>query len=251
VRLPPAGGIRGLTAGAFRRHTAYYPDMAAESRPGDGAGSCAETGDERLVRPFGRADLRPTALMMARAFDDDPLMQWIFPDEGMRRQRLPAFFTASMRGTGLRHPGTELLVTGGEIAGCATWLPPGAWMPSTWQQLVALPGYIRTLGSRLGVASASYGALLRVHPQGPHWYLAGIGTDPPLQGTGIGSALMRSRLSRLDATQMPAYLESSKERNVPFYERHGFAVTRELTVPGGGPTLWLMWRTPRPPQEAP
>ena len=55
---------------------------------------------------------------------------------------------------------------------------------------------------------------------------------------------MRSRLARCDAARLPAYLESSKERNVPFYERHGFRVTGELTIPGGGPTLWLMWRNP-------
>jgi ribosomal protein S18 acetylase RimI-like enzyme len=88
--------------------------------------------------------------------------------------------------------------------------------------------------------------MLRVHPQRPHWYLGGIGTDPPLQGSGIGTELMRSRLARCDAAGMPAYLESSKERNVPFYERHGFTVTRELRIPDGGPLLWLMWRDPRP-----
>jgi GNAT superfamily N-acetyltransferase len=96
------------------------------------------------------------------------------------------------------------------------------------------------------VAGETYGAMMRVHPQQPHSYLAGIGTDPPLQGTGIGSTLMRSRLIRCDAVGMPAYLESSKAANVPFYEHHGFTVTRELTIPGGGPTLWLMWREPQP-----
>jgi ribosomal protein S18 acetylase RimI-like enzyme len=203
------------------------------------------SGVTRTVRAFSRSDLRSAAAMMARAFDDDPVMTWIFPDEQMRRRRLPRFFAASMRGTALRHEGTELLITGGEIAGCATWLPAGAWRPSVWQQLVALPGYIGTLGSRLGVASTTYAALLDVHPPQPHWYLAGIGTDPPLQGTGIGSELMRSRLIRCDAAGMAAYLESSKASNVPFYERHGFRVTRELTIPGGGPTLWLMWRDPQ------
>ena len=32
---------------------------------------------------------------------------------------------------------------------------------------------------------------------------------------------------------------------MPFYERHGFTVIGELTIPGGGPTLWLMWRDPQ------
>ena len=77
-------------------------------------------------------------------------------------------------------------------------------------------------------------------------HVSGRQLDPPLQGSGIGTELMRSRLARCDAAGMPAYLESSKERNVPFYERHGFTVTRELKIPDGGPLLWLMWRDPRP-----
>lgn len=56
---------------------------------------------------------------------------------------------------------------------------------------------------------------------------------------------MRSRLDRCDAEGAPAYLESSKESNVPYYMRFGFEVTGELTVPDGGPTMWQMWRHPR------
>lgn len=204
------------------------------------------SGVTRTVRAFRKADLKQASAMMARAFADDPLMAWIFPDEQLRRRRLPAFFAASMRGTGLRFEGTEVLDIDGTVAGCATWLPPQAWLPSAWRQIISLPGYLRTLGSRFGVAGETYAALMRVHPQGPHFYLAGIGTDPPLQGSGIGTSLMRSRLTRCDATGMPAYLESSKASNVSFYERHGFTVMREFRIPGGGPTLWLMWRDPQP-----
>jgi ribosomal protein S18 acetylase RimI-like enzyme len=202
------------------------------------------SGETRIVRPFVRTDLAATVGTLARAFDDDPVMTWVFPDEGMRRRRLPGFFAATLRGSSLRHEGTEVALRGGQVLGAAIWLPPGTWRPPLWRQLVALPGLVFRLRSRLSVASVTYGALVRLHPERPHWYLSGIGTDPPAQGTGVGGELLRSRLARCDADRLPAYLESSKERNVPFYERHGFRVTGEVTIPGGGPTLWLMWRNP-------
>jgi GNAT superfamily N-acetyltransferase len=203
----------------------------------------------RVVRAMSRADIGPASQMMARAFADDPVMRWILPDEPMRLRRLPKFFAVSMRGV-LRHGSSELMVLSHRLAGCAVWLPPGRWLPSTWRQLAAVPGYARALGSQLAVASVTYHALAEAHPAAPHWYLAGLGTDPPFQGTGVGSELIRARLARCDAAGLPAYLESSNERNVPFYERHGFRVTAELTVPAGGPTLWLMWRDPRPEEAS-
>jgi GNAT superfamily N-acetyltransferase len=182
---------------------------------------------------------------MARAFADDPVMTWIFPGERMRRRQLPAFFVVSMRGTSLRHEGTEVVMAGRAVLGGAIWVPPGVWLPSAWQQIRSLPGYTWALRSRFAAAGRAYNEILRCHPRQPHWYLSGIGTDPPVQGTGVGGELMRSRLARCDAERLPAYLESSKESNVPFYQRHGFTVTREVTIPGGGPRLWLMWRDPR------
>jgi predicted GNAT family N-acyltransferase len=85
----------------------------------------------------------------------------------------------------------------------------------------------------------------REHPEEPHWYLAVIGSDPSVRGKGFGNALMRSRLERCDAEYAPAYLESSKPENVPYYERFGFEVTGEFRLPDGGPPLIPMWRTPR------
>ncbi len=82
------------------------------------------------------------------------------------------------------------------------------------------------------------------HPTSPHMYLAVLGTDPSAQGRGIGSALLAPVLRQCDEDGVPAYLESSKERNVAFYARHGFRVREELPLPRG-PRMWLMWREPR------
>jgi ribosomal protein S18 acetylase RimI-like enzyme len=84
------------------------------------------------------------------------------------------------------------------------------------------------------------------HPQDrSHWYLFILGTEQAAQGRGLGSALLAHVLARVDADRMPAYLESSSERNIALYGRHGFEITSEVAIPGG-PRIWPMWRGPRP-----
>jgi ribosomal protein S18 acetylase RimI-like enzyme len=86
----------------------------------------------------------------------------------------------------------------------------------------------------------------RKHPKTPqHWYLAVLGTAPDAQGRGLGSAVLGPVLEQCDRDGVGAYLESSKERNIDFYARHGFRVLEELRLLRG-PKMWKMWREPRP-----
>jgi hypothetical protein len=61
-----------------------------------------------------------------------------------------------------------------------------------------------------------------------HWYLFIPGTEQAAQGPGMGSALLAQMLAHVDADGMPAYLESSNERNLALYGRHGFEITGEV-----------------------
>ena len=193
------------------------------------------------IRVAGEAQARESAKVLARAFQHDPVCQWIFPAETARARRLRRFFHAELHYSALRHGAVEFARANGAIAGVAVWFPPGAWPSATG--LSSLPAYLRALGRHLGTASQFASAAARAHPHDqPHWYLAFIGVDPARQGQGIGSALMRSRLERRANQAEPAYLENSNPANAALYERFGFQVTGALDLPEAAPSVPTMWR---------
>jgi len=51
-------------------------------------------------------------------------------------------------------------------------------------------------------------------------------------------------LERADADRLPAYLETQRESNIPFYRRFGFELVEKISL-GDSPPLWTMWREAR------
>jgi GNAT superfamily N-acetyltransferase len=194
------------------------------------------------VRDVVASDADSLAVVLGRAFADDPVWQWMFP---RHPERMAAMFAMLLHHAHLPNGVSELAEQNGAILAGALWDPPGRWRISLAAQFRQLPGLLRILGTRTYAVMRGLGEVERAHPIEPHWYLAVLGTDPSAQGRGLGSALLRSRLSRCDDRRFPAYLESSKEENVPYYERFGFRVTGEVRLPCGGPRVWAMWRNPQ------
>lgn len=193
-----------------------------------------------VVRRATRSDVRPLAAILTRAFDDDPLATFVF--SGLRRQRLGlhSYFTSQ-----IRRPYLPLghVHTTEDLGGAAIWGPPELPPPS-WRTLVQLlPTAPFLVGRRMAAGLRLLAEVDALHPREPHWYLATLGTEPARQGRGIGSSLLSAGLAEVDESGLPAYLESSKERNVPFYARYGFEVVDVLRV-DGAPPLWRMWRPP-------
>ena len=58
--------------------------------------------------------------------------------------------------------------------------------------------------------------------------------------------MIRPGLARADAAALPTSLETTKEANVAWYERHGFAVAATGQVSGDGVRYWVLRREPRP-----
>jgi GNAT superfamily N-acetyltransferase len=197
------------------------------------------------VRQAQKSDLPELTRTLGLAFQQDPVMMWLFPDEKLRRRKLPRLFDALTRHHHLGGGGCEVASADSTMGAAALWDPPGLWRYTQAEQLRAAPGLIRAMGPGFFRSFTVNNEMERLHPEEPHWYLAIIGSDPTVRGGGFGHALMRSRLDRVDAEHAPAYLESSNADNVPYYSRFGFEVTGEITLPNGGPSLWPMWRAPR------
>ncbi|MFK8844025.1 GNAT family N-acetyltransferase [Streptomyces sp. Ac-502] len=189
-------------------------------------------------------DARLVSSILARAFGDDPMMRWFFPDDSSRETGLARYFTTLFTRQYAHHGVCER--TG---AAAAFWVPPEGQAKAvpdaeTVQELQDI------LGDRAPLFRDTVMAAAEHAPQEPHWYLAVIGADPAAQGQGHGAALLRSGLAQADAAGLPVYLESSKPSNVPVYEHFGFVVREEVQLPGGGPALWAMRRDPRTPVGA-
>lgn len=197
------------------------------------------------VRPARRDEIAALAHTLAAAFQDDPVMEWMLPGPQRRAKGLERLFDAQTRHQHFASGGVDIAVdSAGAIAGAALWDPPGRWKTSPLTELRMLPQMVRAFGNRMRAGKQLVDLMTAAHPDEPHWYLATIGTDPAQRGGGYGRALMNRRLERCDREGVPAYLESSKEVNIGYYERFGFEVTGTITVPGG-PDLWPMWRAPR------
>jgi GNAT superfamily N-acetyltransferase len=195
------------------------------------------------VRVASPGEEDPIARSMAEAFWDDPVQVFLMPDAKSRQRRMVGLFEVLLRGHYLKLG--ETYVTP-DHSGAAMWAPPGkAVLPFT-AVLRHSPAMLRSLGRRSLLALQVLSAIEKQHPKTPHWYLGVLGTRPERQGKGIGSSLLQPVLERCDAEGVPAYLESSKHTNLPFYRRHGFEVTGEINLAKGGPPVWSMWREPRP-----
>ncbi len=189
----------------------------------------------------GDGDIEALSDVLRAAFWDDPVMMWMLPDEKSRSRRLAGLFKVLLK---THYLSMRTVWTTPEQQGGALWAPPKHWRIPTWDIVRAGPGLALALGLRSITALRFLEEVDKQHPSEPHWYLGVLGTGPAYQGKGIGSALMQPVLERCDREGLPAYLESSKEQNIPFYSRHGFEVTGEITAMGG-PTLWPMWREPQ------
>jgi len=128
----------------------------------------------------------------------------------------------------------------------SVWIPPGE-LEFTEEQEVSIPNLLTELvGSRADDVAELLRRFGEAHPHTePHYYLSLLGNHQVHQGRGLGMALLKENLVRIDAQQMPAYLESSNPANNHRYESVGFKPVSSFRAPKNGPIVTGMWREKR------
>lgn len=191
------------------------------------------------------SDRKPVVATLAAAFQDDPVMRFIFPDPDDRRMRLPRLMAILYDGDGVH--GARTMTANGEAA--TLWRAPGQGRLGLVEKLRHGLPWLAAAGLSLPRALTVSAASDANHPAEPHWYLHIVGCAPAAQGRGFGTAAIRPGLARADADGVASYLETANETNIGLYQRLGFVVTHRWRVPDG-PSHWSMLRAPqrsRPP----
>ena len=177
---------------------------------------------------------------LATAFAQDPITGFLLQTSQGYRERVTQFFSLLMRARiALEMPvfvARKANGIGGATMGYAT--AHSEWpiaLTEEWDRFEnAIPGLTDRMATYDEVAT-------KFKPPVPHYYLGVIGTAPALQGSGIGTQLLKSfcEVSANDPLSSGVYLETAQASNLRFYERAGFVETGRGKL--GDATLWCMY----------
>jgi len=211
-------------------------------------GSWRQLVSSGATRPFVGAaaagEARAIAELLAAAFCDNPLnLAVVDSPDPLRRLRACQPGTRDLVDAAFLHDQLWVARDGASPRGALVGSPPGAH-PLPPPPLARRLRGLWVQGWRVaGRWAEVFEVLQRHHPEGPHWYLATLGVEPPRQGRGVGTRLLRSWLEHVDARAGDVYLETDRELNVSWYQREGFGVLSSIQVLGV--PVWCMRRPHR------
>jgi GNAT superfamily N-acetyltransferase len=184
------------------------------------------------VRRATNDDVRNACTTAMRAFVDDPVMRYLYPDDEVFLAPGGAVFRSAFTGW-IRS--AEVWCTD-DAAAVAVWIAPGRPdIDFPDDPAAAPPPDLLERFAALGEAMAAH------TPAEPHWYLQLLATHPDWQRQGLGARLMDVVFQRAAREGLPCYLETETVENVAYYRRHGFRVDAEWDV-RDGPHMWGMYR---------
>ncbi|MDT0166573.1 GNAT family N-acetyltransferase [Actinotalea sp. AC32] len=192
-----------------------------------------------LLAPATAAEVRT---VLARAYVDDPLMVWAFPDEATRLDAVAAW-VGLFAERSLEVGRVDVVRSEGAVVAVATWRLPDDPVPSA-QALPSVPGLLTALvgAEHAAAVGAGLARMRPLVPSRPHAYLHMLAVDPGHRGRGLAREVLAHGLVRAQERGLGVHLETTNPSAVPFYERNGWSASGRALLADGGPELVAMWR---------
>jgi len=202
----------------------------------------------RVLNPAVRirtSQIESLGNVLTRAFDNDPIVEYILPDPRTRRSVLSWFFNS------VAIPTSRLcgeIYTTMNVDGGALWIRPGVDLTvrdAVKTQLPSLPFRLdRSTITRWINVERHLESVRRRLADKLHWYLLALGTERAKTVKVVPGALMAPVLATADWDLRSCYVETFNEKELPSYEQCGFQIAGAGQIPNGGPNFWALIRRP-------
>lgn len=201
----------------------------------------------KLLYKLKEKDIDKAVEVFTRAFNNDPLTDYMFQNDKKRIESLRHYFRFRIT-YGILFG--EVYAPSQKIEGVAIWFKSEKYKMTIPKLLRA--GAIKLF---LKIKKETRKRMIPIgdfttnlhskYDKSQHWYLDNIGIDPEFQGKGYGSVLIRSMLKRIDSEQLPCLLETQTPTNVQIYQRYGFEIIMKEVIPDTNILHWIMIRQPQ------
>lgn len=190
-----------------------------------------------------KKDVHRAAVMLADAFQRDPVWNAVFGDAAMTTRAYT--FETPVRYC-LKYG--EVYAPSEALEGVAAWAPGALADMTFWRMLrsgALWPGM--KIGAQIARKMQPVFRPIETdrkeHMSGKSYiYLQVIGVAPAFQGKGFASKLLRALIEESEQTGVSLYLETETEANVSMYEHLGFTVIKKIVLPIIDLPMWEMTR---------
>lgn len=196
------------------------------------------------VKEITASEIEQAATTLFYAFENDPLIQWIFGDKQLyAEQGIPvfntwvkycmlygkAFRTNNFESVALRRKPGDDKFTFWRMLRAGMLKAPSLLGKPAFKRLMQLDELASQMKEKLGANQL-------------FWYCWMLGTKPGLQKQGFGKALMIHTFNMAKQDKLPCYLETASETSKQIHLHAGYRIVAEAVLPESDVKITAMIR---------